>query len=68
MDGAVTAGAKHDEVGNLRNPSLFGPGQGDAVMGFNHFDAVDLERLDATGLTEELTTVGLGKSGLGVTG
>ena len=42
VDGAMTAGAKHDEVGNLRDPTLFGLGQGDAVMGLDDLDAVDL--------------------------
>jgi len=37
-------------------------------MGHVDFDAVDLERLDATGLAEEFTAVGLGKGCLGVTG
>lgn len=37
-------------------------------MGLDDFDAVDLERLDATGLAEELATVGLGKGCLGITG
>ena len=30
------------------------------MMGLDHFDAVDLVRLDATGLAEEFTAVGLG--------
>ena len=68
MNSAVTAGAKHDEVGDHRDPSLFGLGQRYAVMGLDNLDAVDLERLDATGLTEELATVGLGEGCLGVTG
>ena len=36
-------------------------------MGLDNLDAVDLERLDATGLTEELATVGLGEGCLGIT-
>ena len=68
MDSAVAAGAEHDEVRDLRDPTLFGLGQGNTVMGLDDFDAVDLEWLDATGLTEELASVGLGKGCLGVTG
>ena len=30
MDRAVTTGAKHDEVRDLRHPALFGLGQGNA--------------------------------------
>ena len=63
----MAARAEHDEVGDLRDPALFGLGQGNPVMGFDDFDAVDLERLDATGLTEELATVGLGERSLGIT-
>lgn len=37
------------------------------MMNFDDLDAVDLERLDATGLTEELPTIGLGKDRLGMT-
>ena len=37
-------------------------------MGLDDLDAVDLERLNATGLAEELAAVGLGKGSLGVTG
>jgi len=64
----VTGWAEHDEVGDLRYPALFGLGQGGAMMSLDNLDAVDLERLDATGLTEQLATVGLGKGCLGVTG
>ena len=67
MDRAMAAGAQHNEVRNLGHPALFRLGQRDTMMGLDHFDAVDLERLDATGLAEEFTAVGLGKSGLGVT-
>ena len=55
MDGAVTAGAEHEEIRNLGHPTLFGLGQGNTMMGLDYFDAVDLKRLDATGLAEELT-------------
>ena len=55
MYGAVTTRAKHDEIGDLRDPALFRLRQRDAVMGLDNLDAVDLERLDATGLAEELT-------------
>ena len=55
VDGAVAARAKHNKVGNLRDPTLFGLGQRNSVMGLDDFYAVDLERLDATGLAEELT-------------
>jgi hypothetical protein len=37
-------------------------------MGLDNLDAVDFERLDAAGLTEQLATVGLGKNWLGDTG
>ena len=67
MDGAVAAGAEHDEVGDLRDPALSRLRQRDAVMGLDNLDAVDLERLDAAGLTEELAAVGLGKCGLSIT-
>jgi hypothetical protein len=60
VDGALTAGAEHDEIRNLGHSALFRHRQGDAVKGLYHFDDVELERLDATGLTEELATVGLG--------
>ena len=64
----MTAGTKHDEIGDLRNPALFGLGQGNPVMGLDDLDSVELERLDTTGLAEELAAVGLGKGCLGVTG
>ena len=51
----MTAGEKHDKIGDLRDPALFGLGQGNTMMGLDYFDAVDLKRLDATGLAEELT-------------
>ena len=37
MEGAMAAGAEHDEVRNLSHPALFGFGQRDPMMGLDHF-------------------------------